>query len=210
MNRDKEKEFLSAYLDGEIENADAVRRQLQQDEALAHHYVQYQKISAHLKAMPEPETDPAFTQRVMTQVKEASQKRPLFWTRQARPMAVAAGLLLIVGLAVPLFWQSPAPRSDHSARVPVDEARITAEIVRLLEAGADDSILVEDQVLGEEGEIEVGVLVDWLAGEVELAQQEDMWQTSDDVWMAMEQLEQAELEEFKILLEAYLHEETVL
>ncbi len=97
MNEKRLNEELSAYLDDESKDPRRIARLLQKDEAAARRYMELSKLSTHLQALPEPDVHPAFSTRVLAEVREAP--RASKWPRVARRLSVGGAVLLLVAVA---------------------------------------------------------------------------------------------------------------
>lgn len=99
MSKHLDIETISAYLDGEHERPEDVRRHLQQCAECARDHVALQKLSAHVQALPECEVTVGFTARVMRAVEapQSTRVRPRrFWVPIGA--GLAAALAVVVGL----------------------------------------------------------------------------------------------------------------
>lgn len=113
MSKKMNMEELSAYLDGEARDPDAVRNALQSDPALARRYMQLAKLSTHLKALPLPNVHPAFTTRVMAHVREAKPAPARSWFQWVMS-AVVAGLIVVAGGTAYLISRFPNDAVDEA------------------------------------------------------------------------------------------------
>ncbi len=107
---------LSAYLDGEHRNEDGVRKHLQQCATCAREYVALQTVSAHVKALPEPEITFGFQARVMRAIEQSESavpaSRPRYWisgfATTAAAVAFVAGLTFLQGTDIPSEQEAPS------------------------------------------------------------------------------------------------------
>lgn len=120
MNEKRLNEELSAYLDDESKDPQRIARLLQKDEAAARRYMELSKLSAHLKALPEPDVHPAFATRVIAEVREARKVTKM--PRVVRRLFVGAAVLLLVGVSA---WMA-------THRLPVSRDR-DPEVAAVLE-----------------------------------------------------------------------------
>ena len=151
---------LSAYIDGEASQPERIARHLQSCQACASHHIQLQKISTHLQMLSPPENQPEFFVSVMAEISrspeptKASYTKPITWKPLFAPLALAALLLLCVGLALTI--QEPKQVVQITTVVlPVDidladEDAIIAKMQRFLEDGLDLSLLEGDYFLEED------------------------------------------------------------
>lgn len=98
---------LSAFIDGDVRDPERIARHLQTCEICAHRHLQLMKLSAHLRAVPQPEVPPEFLTRVMAHVTEIGPVRPRarfapLWPR----LTLALGALAIL-LSAGHLWFSP-------------------------------------------------------------------------------------------------------
>ncbi|MDZ4859209.1 MAG: hypothetical protein SGI88_09490 [Candidatus Hydrogenedentes bacterium] len=110
---------LSAFLDGEAENTDAIKDLIARDAGAAKLYAEMSVASAQLKSLAAPDVHPAFTTRVMAQVRdERAPKldRSRRWTFARLSMAAAAGLC-IAYIASEMFY---APQALPTTKAPYD------------------------------------------------------------------------------------------
>lgn len=108
MNDKRLMEELSAYLDGEADDPEALARMIQRDEAVARRYMELAKLSSHLKAaLREPDVPPAFATRVLARVRETERLAApaLRWAWLRMAPALAAGIVLCLA---GLYWLRPS------------------------------------------------------------------------------------------------------
>jgi hypothetical protein len=115
-------------------------RLIQKDAEAARRYMQWAKLSAHMKAMRAPDVSPAFQTRVMGRVKETPFTHRA-WTRWALSAVAAALVLVVAGL-----WRFERQLAGPAGRTPLPSARIEpaaneavllAELEERLAAGGD-------------------------------------------------------------------------
>ena len=135
---------LSAYLDGEAANPDAIAAHLRECPACARRLQELRAVSCATQALSAPETDPAFVTRVMAEVREQRPERRVrlaaVWTGAlATVLVVAAGLLLHVSrdTAGP---RAVVPRVSQADLEAVEEL-LWAELARQIEADGEQALL---------------------------------------------------------------------
>jgi negative regulator of sigma E activity len=106
MKQDDLNELLSAYLDGESEDPDAVERLLESEPDVRRHFEVLKSHSEALRALPRPEVSPAFATRVLAGVREARVKQHRGWMPLVLPAAAVAAVVVVLG-AVYFATQSP-------------------------------------------------------------------------------------------------------
>ncbi|GMV99297.1 MAG: hypothetical protein AMXMBFR84_04360 [Candidatus Hydrogenedentota bacterium] len=111
MNDKKLQELLSAYLDGESDDAEAVRGMLEKHPEAFRRYREYTALSESLRALPRAEADAAFSTRVMAHVREA-RPAPRFrvWRLLAPVFATAAAVT--IGFQTYRMQPAPAPSAN--------------------------------------------------------------------------------------------------
>jgi anti-sigma factor RsiW len=130
-------EELSAYLDGESDEPEAVARLLQKDADAARRYMELSKLSAHLKALRPPEVHPSFATRVVALARESAtpQRRPrLAWLYG---LAVAALFAVIVAPLV-LRRESAVPTLDPRVAQVLELREQSGETIESLASVLDE------------------------------------------------------------------------
>ena len=130
MNEKERMDALSAFLDGEAERPETVRRALEADLALRERADAYRRMCAELRALPKPEVHPAFATRVMAAIRDEAPapRRSLRW-------AWAAGFA--GAAAVALYTLLP-----RTAEPPVE-----APLVQLTSGAPANGVLLGDDVV---------------------------------------------------------------
>ncbi len=140
---------ISAYLDGEAADADAAQRLIQQSEEAATAYVAYSKLSAHLKALPEPDVHPAFATRVLARIEEEQAARSPRWVRWFAGATAAAALCLAAALPFALN-RDETPGAPTTTATNVSEDAIVNELARrVAEGDATDAVQPEAYTFGD-------------------------------------------------------------
>ena len=109
MKQDELNEQLSAYLDGEVEDPEAVERLLEGEPDVRRRFEVLKRQSEAVRALPLPDVEPAFATRVLAGVREERLKRRRGWLPLVFPLAAVAAVVVVVG-AVYFATQTP-PRS---------------------------------------------------------------------------------------------------
>lgn len=110
MTEDKILELLSAYLDGESEDPEAVERLLEGEPAVRRRFEALKAQSASLRDLKLPEVGPAFATRVLAGVREERLKRHRGWMPLVLPLAAVAAVVVVLG-AVYLATETPPQTS---------------------------------------------------------------------------------------------------
>ncbi len=105
----KQKEQISAFLDGEARAPESVERLLRDDPQAAAYHRELAALSRSIRSLEAPEVHPAFATRVMAEVSETRMARPApRWLLAGGPaLVLAVALFAVVYLALP--WSAPAP-----------------------------------------------------------------------------------------------------
>jgi negative regulator of sigma E activity len=222
MNEKKIIEELSAHLDGEATNADAIRAHLTQDTEAEQRLAAYAKISEHLQNLPVPDTHPAFVTRVMARVREEEpeSRRVPAWLRFGLPLAATVLVLLAVSVVMqrsqPVPTQPPTIAQSEDPLIngilslrSLDASALDEQESELLTAFASEESWAE---LSSETESDLQVAS---VGEEDVltdlfdfawsAEAEDAY-TTEDVSTMLEDMDETELESFRDLLTTYAAE----
>lgn len=165
---------LSAYLDGEADDAEAIGRHLSQCVTCAQRFMELSKLSAHLKALPEAEPHPAFANRVMAHVQASTPTRR--WGPVELAFVGTAVMVLLVASAAVYFTTAYSGSNGVRERVAyvdwqqLNPDALVEEIERRIsednEIAFQEGLLVSDteSYLDETGEelMEILAGVDWL------------------------------------------------
>jgi hypothetical protein len=106
MRHSQLQEELSAYLDGEAEDPQAVRRLIEEDPDAARLYSEMKRLSTRLGALPEPKVPAQFLTRVMADVRDEDAPRRFHAWRFTATVAGMAAMAAIV-LSVVLYRAEP-------------------------------------------------------------------------------------------------------
>ncbi len=94
---EKQRNELSAYLDGEACPLNDIEQLLREEPEAARYVAELKQLSARLHTLPAPEIHPAFATRVMARVKNERMEHRRPWARVWLPVAAAAVFLLMAG-----------------------------------------------------------------------------------------------------------------
>jgi len=198
---------LSAYIDGEAKDPARIARHLQFCERCARRHMELLKLSAHVQALPGPETRPDFLTRVMARVAEHEAVPPRWRLRFTVPQ-LAMVLLLAMGVGLAYYGR-------HSAHVPREpryvanwsDDEVVAKFEQLLNAGADLG-LFEDESAYEDEEVGVSVddVLDLLASTAWTDNGDEGLYAEEDLFGAMDALEQEDSPVLRALLTEYMNE----
>lgn len=112
MNQDKRIEMLSAYLDGESTEPEAVERLLREDAEAQRLFEVLKAQSEFVRGLPLPEVAPEFAARVLARAREEGVERHRGWMPLVLPFAAAATVVLMLGAVYFATLSSPGP-SGH-------------------------------------------------------------------------------------------------
>jgi len=157
-------EELSAYIDGESRHPEKIRQQIQQSEEVARLHVGLSKVSAHVRALPEPQVRPGFANRVLASL-ETSESRPAMnWRLPAATSFAAVAALVAFVVFVGLQSDdavspvetvaSSSTASDVNAVSLDEEQALVAELERRLAASPDSMMLQGDAFYEEPAPVE--------------------------------------------------------
>jgi len=216
---------LSAYIDGEARDPERIERHLRQCPACARRHLELLRLSSHLGALREPEVSPAFLTRVMAHAREAEPlpARRAWWAAAPRwGMAIAlivAGLGLLYGNlpgggTLPGGRTAPGPETPGAvAGLPeasadyLDDEAVVEALAALMDQGADLSYVAADTPrswLMEDSTVTYDDVVALLAEEVEAEDGSFVTVMPDNVYGAIDSLEDTEAEAFESLLTDYM------
>jgi hypothetical protein len=141
---------LSAYLDGESDDAENIQRHLQHCPECARHCLELRKVSAALQGTPLPEVSPALSATILARTEKTASPRITPFFRPAVFAALAATALIVVGAAL---WLGPPQAPVLRAAQAPDEAALLEDLGRLVDddteltlfADFSESPIVEDE-----------------------------------------------------------------
>lgn len=202
-------EELSAYVDGEAADAEAIRAHVQRCEECARRQVELSKISSHLKALSEPEPRAGFAEGVARAIRDSGargQRRPL---RVAVPLAAVAVLAVATLFALSYRGTVEPRETPVIASLPVQESdeSLLAELEKRLASDPDPDSILMDPYLEDGDGVEPSdedmllalASADWFD---DLAAE---W-NGEDLESALTGLDQDETETFVLLLNEYAQE----
>jgi len=137
----KELEALSAHLDDEHPDAEALERALQRDEERAKRAMQYRKLGANLKALPAAEPSPAFRTRLMAQIRETEPARRPSWSRRLIPGAIAVAAVAVLITLVSWPDRTAPPGNDTEWQLSSsDVSELESMLETRFEQASDDEL----------------------------------------------------------------------
>lgn len=197
-------EELSAYIDGEASDPARIARHLQLCEACARHHMQLMKLSAHLRAMPAPETRPEFVTRVMAHIAEepipsAWKWRHLLYSKPAWAMGLAVILVMTSLGGGWMLRRTSLPEPDPQIARPALEPFVPFPDPSPLEEIGNDAADTEDPVSYEEL---LAVLAESSSDEIEMASFFDNSDLDDQI----DALDEQDTQALREVLSAYLQQ----
>lgn len=141
MRQEDINELLSAYLDGESEDPEAVDRLLEQDAGVRRRFEIMKSHSEALRALTPPDVAPGFATRVLGGVREERQKRHHRWMPLVTPLAAVVAVVVVVGL-VYFAMQTPFRPSSPPGSAPM--ANNDTRALREMDPETLDSILAQE------------------------------------------------------------------
>lgn len=207
-------ETISAYIDGEAKDPRAVALHLQGCAECARLQVELSKLSTHLNALPEPEVRRDFARDVTAIVADDRAQRMRRWMPATAQIALAAALILAVGLMFALRDEpSEVPSIVAENRVAEETPGVSMEdhiLNQLSQAALEDTSGTEVVLvagLAGSGANSSGVSTDdmvaVLASTGMLNELADEWSASEDYDTALASLNQAESQKFHQLFATY-------
>jgi hypothetical protein len=205
--------MISAYIDGEAKDPRSVALHLQGCAECARLQVELSKLSTHLHALPEPVVRSDFARDVTALVADDRARRTRRWTPAVAQMALAATVILAVGLIVALrLGPSEEPPvvaensvAEESPGVSMED-HILDQLSRpaLEETGGAKVVLVAGFAGADANSSAVSTddMVVVLAS-TEMLEELDGWSEPEDVDTALASLSQVESQQFRQLLAVY-------
>ncbi len=198
---------LSAYVDGEVRNAERIARHLQSCPDCARYHMQLRKLSTNLQALPGPEDDPHFVTRLTARLDTAETAQRGWFSKRLPQAAFALGLLVVAGL-LPIAGWFP----DHEATELIRQSRqweseeaVVTELEWLLSQGADPSLVAEGETEALE-EVPYDDVLEYLAvASYDEAYEQDVYD-SEDVYRLLDELSSEEEVLLRGLLCDYMEE----
>lgn len=115
MKKHLTSEDLSAYMDGEYSRPADAQKHLQQCADCAHKHVAMQKLSAHVRSLPEPEVTIGFQARVMRAIEQPVPVRRNWASRYWMPIGAGLAATLAVMVGVVYTPESQAPTVESAS-----------------------------------------------------------------------------------------------
>ena len=199
-------ETISAYIDGEAKDPRSVALHLQGCAECARLQVELSKLSTHLHALPQPVVRPDFARGVTARVADDKARRMRRWTPAAAQLALAATLILAVGLIFTFSFgpsETPSPIAENSPGVSMED-HILDQLARSAseETGGAEVVLVAGFAGSDTNSSVVSTddMVAVLASTGMLEELADEWSEPEDFDTALASLNQAEAQQFRQLL----------
>jgi anti-sigma factor RsiW len=123
-------EEISAYIDGEARDPEAVQRLLDTNAEARAHYQALKRASEQVRALQAPDVHPAFATRVLANATDERmlRPRPRWWRRAAPALTAAALALLAAGGWLVLHQEPQGPTLDTAGRLEALESVIEARV----------------------------------------------------------------------------------
>lgn len=144
--KNRVREDISAYLDGEANDAALIARLIAESEDASKEHVAMAELSARLRSLDAPEVHPAFATRVVATVQEQQSRRRVLW-RIPAGIAAAAAVLLVAYVSLNSTDSRPRTEADLIASIPapapvpnftgMDEDALLAEFDRRVSEDSD-------------------------------------------------------------------------
>lgn len=191
---------LSAYLDGETKDPVSIQRHLQTCPECARRHLEMLKISARLRALPDRECPPNFTEKVLASIADAPLRRGGWLPAFA---LAAAGLALAVGLLwarYPHMLDKGTPPVQTATSQVIDE--LAVQLAEEVELGLQDEVDFSD---------EPGMTLSYEEAAILLAQtasagDEEEDGGGSDTFESIENLTREQMDALSTELETYLEE----
>ena len=130
---------LSAFLDGEAEDPEAIAAHLRRCAACQSRYLELRAASLTLRHLEGPDVAPAFTTRVMAQVRE--QGPPRRWRAPAAAWTVVSAAAAVLVVVSGYFVRTSTPTAAPEATLARIEERLWAELERRVQTGEMETAL---------------------------------------------------------------------
>ena len=155
MKQEEINELLSAHLDGESEDPEAVERLLEGEPDVRRRFEILQSQSKALRSLPLPDVAPEFATRVLAGVREERLSRHRRWMPLVLPLAAAAAVVVVLGTVYFATQTRPEPGTWPAANDlrkwnEIDPEMLDAALVERMSA-APDAFELWDQGYGEAG-----------------------------------------------------------
>jgi len=207
-------ETISAYIDGEAKDPRAVALHLQGCAECARLQVDLSKLSTHLNALPEPEVRRDFARDVTALVADDRARRQRRWMPATAQVALAAALILAVGLMFALRDEPPEVPSvvaensvaEESPGVSMEEHILNQLERSVLEETSGAEVVLVAGFAGADTNssgVSTDDMVAVLASTGMLNELADEWSEPEDLDTALASLSQAESQQFQQLLATY-------
>lgn len=116
--KNRVREDISAYLDGEAKDAQSIARLIAESEDASKEHLAFAELSARMRSLETPEVHPAFAARVVANIQEQQNRRRLLW-RIPAGLGVAAAVLLVAYISLnTASTRIPNTEADNIASLP--------------------------------------------------------------------------------------------
>jgi negative regulator of sigma E activity len=144
--KNRVREDISAYLDGEAKDAQSIARLIAESEDASKEHLALAELSSRIRNLEAPEVHPAFATRVCAAIEEQRERRRIAW-RIPASLAAAAAVLLVAYVSV----NSAGPRTPEAPLGSIAEMRDPATVV----AKDEDSLLAEfDRRIAQDSDVQ--------------------------------------------------------
>lgn len=211
-------EELSAYIDGESKHPEHVRQEIQESDEVARKHTALTKLSAQVRALPEPSVRPGFAGRVIASLETPEPRSVLGWRLPVgASLAAAAALFAFIainglddGVPPSVRIAVSTPAASVVSSIELEEEALVAELERRLADSPDFEMLRND------GFYEAPDPAMTLPDDLLLALAPTDWvgtfgglEGSRDYEVAVASLNESEKDIFVQMLEDYAREETL-
>lgn len=148
--KNRVREDISAYLDGEAKDAQSIARLIAESEDASKEHLALAALSARMRNLDAPEVHPAFAMRVVAAIEEQRSRRTIGWRIPAALSAAAVALLVAV-----VSLNSNDPRSTAEPNV---IATLPAAETPIVEADEDMLLAEFDRRITQDVEVQQFVL----------------------------------------------------
>lgn len=206
------RENISAYLDGEAQDAPAIARLIAGSEDAAKEHSAFAELSARIRSLNEPDIHPAFAGRVVAAIEEQRDRRRAPWRL---PLGLtAAALALIAAIVSVQTAQRPTTTAPVAALTPVttstaaNEELMLAELERRVtqDAGLQHFFQARFDNAPQPADLYTERLIAAVAGSRGGAAAGEAFAHGIDYRVGVQRLNDAEADAFKQLLSASMRE----
>lgn len=148
--KNRMREDISAYLDGEAKDAQSIARLIAESEDASKEHLALAALSARMRNLDAPEVHPAFATRVVAAIEEQRSRRTIGWRIPAALSAAAVALLVAL---VSVNSNDPRPAIDTGAIAALPPAEAP-----LIEADEDTLLAEFDRRITQDAEMQQFVM----------------------------------------------------